>query len=101
MARRLLCCRRALCTGLAAEHRTDWSKTFPVIRDGYNGYNWLGEPAYNPFGLLMFFDTREIRPYWFETGSRNIVGLANAAVLHHQLASTSIPESTVKPASTH
>jgi len=39
------------------------------IRLWYNGYNWLGEPVYNPFGLLNFFDTRDIMPHWFETGT--------------------------------
>jgi len=39
------------------------------IRRWYNGYNWLGEPVYNPFGLLNFFDTRDIMPHWFETGT--------------------------------
>jgi hypothetical protein len=40
-----------------------------LIRDWYNGYNWLGTPVYNPFGLLLLFDTRKIRPHWFETGT--------------------------------
>ena len=40
-----------------------------LIRQWYNGYNWLGTSVYNPFGLLMLFDTRAIRPYWFETGT--------------------------------
>ncbi|OIN94169.1 MAG: hypothetical protein AUJ20_01605 [Comamonadaceae bacterium CG1_02_60_18] len=39
------------------------------IRQWYDGYNWLGTSVYNPFGLLMLFDTRAIRPYWFETGT--------------------------------
>ena len=39
------------------------------IRDWYNGYNWLGESVYNPFGLLQLFDQRRIMPYWFETGT--------------------------------
>jgi hypothetical protein len=39
------------------------------IRQWYNGYNWLGTPVYNPFGLLQLFDARVIRPYWFETGT--------------------------------
>ena len=39
------------------------------IRDWYNGYNWLGESVYNPFGLLQLFDQRHIMPYWFETGT--------------------------------
>jgi len=40
-----------------------------LIRQWYNGYNWLGTSVYNPFGLLMLFDTRTIRPHWFETGT--------------------------------
>jgi hypothetical protein len=39
------------------------------IRDWYNGYNWLGESVYNPFDLLLLFDKRDFRPYWFETGT--------------------------------
>ena len=39
------------------------------IRDWYNGYNWLGTSVYNPFGLLLLFRTRKIRPHWFETGT--------------------------------
>lgn len=39
------------------------------IRRWYNGYNWLGEPVYNPFGLLLLFDSRQFGPHWFETGT--------------------------------
>jgi len=39
------------------------------IRDWYNGYNWTGESVYNPFDLLLLFQKREFRPYWFETGT--------------------------------
>lgn len=40
------------------------------IRDWYNGYVWLGsERIYNPFDILLLFDRREFRPYWFETGT--------------------------------
>jgi Predicted AAA-ATPase/PD-(D/E)XK nuclease superfamily len=39
------------------------------IRRWYNGYNWLGESVYNPFDALLLFDSREFRPYWFETGT--------------------------------
>ncbi|WP_084609394.1 ATP-binding protein [Sulfurihydrogenibium subterraneum] len=35
----------------------------------YNGYNWLGDKVYNPFDILLFFDKREFRPFWFETGT--------------------------------
>jgi hypothetical protein len=40
-----------------------------LIRQWYNGYNWLGTSVYNPFGLLQLFRTRQIRPHWFETGT--------------------------------
>ncbi|AGX88133.1 ATP-binding protein [Candidatus Symbiobacter mobilis] len=39
------------------------------IRRWYNGYNWLGTSVYNPFDLLLLFETREFRAYWFETGT--------------------------------
>jgi hypothetical protein len=39
------------------------------IRDWYNGYNWTGEAVYNPSDLLLLFDKRQFRPYWFETGT--------------------------------
>ena len=39
------------------------------IRDWYNGYNWGGESVYNPFDLLLLFDKRQFRFFWFETGS--------------------------------
>ncbi len=40
-----------------------------AIRDWYNGYNWTGETVYNPFDLLLLFEKRAFRPYWFETGT--------------------------------
>jgi len=39
------------------------------IKRWYNGYNWTGESVYNPFDLLLLFDSHEFRPYWFETGT--------------------------------
>jgi hypothetical protein len=39
------------------------------IRRWYNGYNWRGEAVYNPFDLLLLFDKREFKAYWFETGT--------------------------------
>ena len=39
------------------------------VRDWYNGYNWLGDSVYNPFDILKLFDTKEFKPYWFETGT--------------------------------
>lgn len=39
------------------------------IREWYNGYNWLGESVYNPFDLLLLFEKRVFKPFWYETGS--------------------------------
>ncbi len=39
------------------------------IRRWYNGYNWTGEAVYNPFDLLLLFQEREFRTWWFETGT--------------------------------
>ena len=40
------------------------------VRDWYNGYSWRGEEkVYNPFDILLLFDTREFAAHWFETGS--------------------------------
>ena len=40
------------------------------IREWYNGYRWLGEEkVYNPFDVLLLFDSREFKAHWFETGS--------------------------------
>jgi len=39
------------------------------IRRWYNGYNWTGESVYNPFDVLLLFQKRTFRPWWFETGT--------------------------------
>ncbi|MDR3352751.1 MAG: AAA family ATPase, partial [Zoogloeaceae bacterium] len=39
------------------------------IRQWYNGYKWRGEAVYNPFDLLLLFQKKEFRPFWFETGT--------------------------------
>ncbi len=40
------------------------------IRKWYNGYHWLGEEKlYNPFDLLLLFNSHQFEAHWFETGS--------------------------------
>jgi len=39
------------------------------IKQWYNGYSWLGESVYNPFDILLLFDKKTFKPYWFETGT--------------------------------
>ena len=64
----------ALCGYTDADVDTVFAPELPgldreEIRRRYNGYNWLGESVYNPFDLLRLFESREFRPYWFETGT--------------------------------
>ena len=41
-----------------------------AIRHWYNGYNWCGPgKVYNPFDILLLFQERLFRSYWFETGT--------------------------------
>jgi len=41
------------------------------IRDHYNGYRFSRKnlKVYNPFSILNFFSKREIKNYWFESGT--------------------------------
>lgn len=39
------------------------------IKRWYNGYNWLGEAVYNPFDVLLLFDKRIFKPWWYESGT--------------------------------
>ena len=40
------------------------------IRAWYNGYSWSGtEKVYNPFDILLLFDSRKFKSHWLETGS--------------------------------
>jgi hypothetical protein len=44
----------------------DWEK----LRLWYNGFNFSGEPVYNPFDILLFIsENRTYRNFWFETGT--------------------------------
>ena len=41
------------------------------IREWYNGYSWslAVDSVYNPIDLLLLFDKRAFKPWWFETGT--------------------------------
>ncbi|AHK80260.1 hypothetical protein M911_15125 [Ectothiorhodospira haloalkaliphila] len=42
------------------------------VKDWYNGYRWgdRRQPSvYNPFDVLLLFQEREFRPYWFESAT--------------------------------
>ena len=65
----------ALCGYTEADLDTVFAPELPgldreQIRDWYNGYSWRGdEKVYNPFDILLLFDSREFRAHWFETGT--------------------------------
>ncbi len=41
-----------------------------MLKRWYNGYNYFGEPLYNPFDILLFISNQnQYRNYWWETGS--------------------------------
>ncbi len=39
------------------------------VQAWYNGYNFLAEPVYNPFDVLLYLRNRHFKSYWFETGT--------------------------------
>jgi len=40
------------------------------VKKWYNGYNYFGEPVYNPFDILLFFSKGgKYKNYWWETGN--------------------------------
>ena len=68
------------------------------VRQWYNGYNFLGEPVYNPFDILLFIDSGHIfKNYWFTTGTPTF--LMKLIQQHHyfipQLDSIQVNESLI------
>ena len=60
------------------------------IRRWYNGYGWLGEEkVYNPFDILLLFDTRRFKAHWFETGSPTFLV---QTLLEREVAAPSLEE---------
>lgn len=39
------------------------------LKRWYNGYNYFGEPIYNPFDILLYFSDKEYKNYWWQTGN--------------------------------
>ena len=56
---------------LAQEREEDFDTTLLALRDYYDGYLFAskGSRIYNPFSVLCALKAKEIRPYWFETGT--------------------------------
>ena len=56
---------------LAQAHQVDASDILEKIRYWYNGFCFTpnAETLYNPFSLLLLFDSRHFRHYWFQTAT--------------------------------
>ncbi len=56
---------------LATEFGVDYQKMKMMIKENYNGYRFSRKNCYvyNPFSLLNFLKKREIKNYWFESGT--------------------------------
>jgi hypothetical protein len=47
-----------------------YNETLDTIKRWYNGYSWDGKTfVYNPFSTLMFLDKKELKEYWYKTGT--------------------------------
>ena len=57
-------------TDLAQFYNIEESELKKKIKRWYNGYSWNGQQfLYNPYSLLAYFDFREFKNFWFETGT--------------------------------
>ena len=56
---------------LSATRNEESAVTLNALRDYYDGYHFAvtGSRLYNPYSVLRAFKTKEIAPYWFETGT--------------------------------
>ena len=45
-----------------------------MVKRWYNGYNYFGDPIYNPFDILLFFSKGcTFKNYWWETGNSSFL----------------------------
>ncbi|MCS6796873.1 MAG: AAA family ATPase, partial [Raineya sp.] len=55
---------------ISSETGKSLEEIWQQIQFWYNGYSWNGrDKLYNPFSVLCFLDAREIRNFWFESGT--------------------------------
>ncbi len=56
---------------LAQKQGLDYSETLATLKRWYDGYLFhpAGEGMYNPYSLLNVLDDKEIKSYWFGTGT--------------------------------
>jgi len=56
---------------LATRQNLDYSRALAAVKQWYDGYLFhpAGEGMYNPYSLLSAFVKKEIKSYWFSTGT--------------------------------
>ena len=56
---------------LADKQKLDYSQALAALKQWYDGYLFhpAGEGMYNPYSILNAFDDKEIKSYWFSTGT--------------------------------
>ncbi len=56
---------------LAEEYEVTPQEMRQMLRDAYDGYRFSGKSPdiYNPFSLMRAFNERELRNFWFESGT--------------------------------
>ena len=56
---------------LAEKQRLDYPQALAALKQWYDGYLFhpAGEGMYNPYSILNAFDDKEIKSYWFSTGT--------------------------------
>ena len=56
---------------VAQENELTKGEMYAQLKENYDGYHFTknSPDIYNPFSLLMAFQKREIKPYWFNTGT--------------------------------
>ncbi|MGP1577760.1 MAG: ATP-binding protein [Treponema sp.] len=56
---------------LAQKQQLDYAQAVAALKQWYDGYLFhpAGEGMYNPFSILNAFDDKEIKSYWFGTGT--------------------------------
>ena len=63
-----------ICGYTQSELETNFSEELKLydkeqVRSWYNGFSWGNGAVYNPFDILLFFDSGVFRNYWFESGT--------------------------------
>ena len=56
---------------LAEKQKLDYSQALAALKQWYDGYLFhpAGEGMYNPYSILNAFDDKELKSYWFGTGT--------------------------------